>query len=162
MIRPASIEDVVGILEIVNYEIEHSTVLYEYEPRTLAQETEWFNEKQKADWPVLVAELDGKIAGFGTYGPFRSRAAYQKSIEHSVYANKDFRGKTIGYKLMLELIRIARSNQFHTMIAGIDSSNQGSIEFHRKFGFEIVGTFKEIGFKFDKWLNVTFMQLHLE
>lgn len=162
MIRPASIEDVPGILEIVNYEIEHSTVLYEYEPRTLAQETEWFNEKQKADWPVLVAELDGKIAGFGTYGPFRSRAAYQKSIEHSVYVNKDFRGKTIGYKLMLELIRIARSNQFHTMIAGIDSSNQGSIEFHRKFGFEIVGTFKEVGFKFDKWLNVTFMQLHLE
>lgn len=162
MIRPASIEDVPGILEIVNYEIEHSTVLYEYEPRTLFQQTEWFNGKQNADWPVLVAELDGKIAGFGTYGPFRSRAAYQKSIEHSVYVHKDFRGKTIGYKLMLELIQVARFNQFHTMIAGIDSSNQGSIEFHRKFGFQIVGTFEEVGFKFDKWLNVTFMQLLLE
>ena len=154
-------QDVHGILDIVNHEILHSTVLYEYEPRTIDQQNAWFLEKQLGGWPVIVAELDGEIAGFGTYGSFRARPAYSNTIEHSVYVHKDYRGKAIGNALMVELIRLAKKNGFHTMIAGIDSSNKGSMEFHRKFGFETVGTFKEVGFKFDKWLDVVFMQLML-
>lgn len=159
--REAALLDVPGILEIVNHEILHSTVLYEYEPRTLEQQTDWLESKQKDGWPIFVAEHNEQIVGFGTYGPFRARAAYQKSVEHSAYVHKDFRGKTIGYQLMLNLIESAKQRGFHTMIAGIDSSNKGSVEFHRKFGFEIVGTFKEVGYKFDRWLDVTFMQLLL-
>ena len=161
VIRPAEIQDVHGILDIVNHEILHSTVLYEYEPRTIDQQNAWYLEKQLCGWPVIVAELDGEIAGFGTYGSFRSRPAYSNTIEHSVYVHKDYRGKAIGNALMVELIRLAKKNGFHTMIAGIDSSNKGSMEFHRKFGFETIGTFKEVGFKFDKWLDVVFMQLML-
>jgi phosphinothricin acetyltransferase len=160
-IRKAERTDLAGILEIVNHEIVHSTVLYEYEPRTVEQQTEWFEAKKKDSWPVFVAELNARVVGFGTYGPFRERAAYRKSIEHSVYVHKDFRGNTIGHRLMVELIQTAKQNGFHTMIAGIDSSNQGSVEFHRKFGFEVIGTFKEVGFKFNRWLDVTFMQLLL-
>ena len=94
---------------------------------------------------VIVADLNGKAIGFGTYGPFRARPAYSKSIEHSVYVHKDHRGKAVGNSLMVELIKLAKVGEFHTMIAGIDSSNMNSVEFHRKFGFEVVGTFKEVG-----------------
>lgn len=161
-IRNANSNDIPSILEIVNHEILNSTVLYEYEPRSIRQQTEWFESKKADAWPVIVAEINGLVVGFGTYGPFRSREAYQKSIEHSVYVHKDYRGKTIGHRLMVELIRIAKQGEYHTMVAGIDSSNQGSVEFHRKFGFEEVGTFKEVGYKFNRWLNVTFMQLLLD
>ena len=162
VIRVATRSDVPAILEIVNHEILNSTVLYEYEPRTIEQQQDWFAEKQSENWPVIIAELNGSVVGFGTYGLFRQRAAYSKSIEHSVYVHKDFRGKTIGNALMVKLIKLARSNGYHTMVAGIDSSNMGSVEFHRKFGFEVVGTFKEVGHKFDRWLDVIFMQLRLD
>jgi L-amino acid N-acyltransferase YncA len=161
-IRVATENDIPAILGITNYEILNSTVLYEYEPRSLEAQLVWFQEKTDTNWPVIVAELDEHVIGFGTYGPFRERPAFSKSIEHSVYVHKDFRGKAVGNALMLELIRTAKANGFHTMIAGIDSSNMSSVEFHRKFGFEVVGTFNEVGFKFDKWLDVIFMQLLLK
>ena len=160
-VRKASTADIPFILEITNHEILTSTVLYEYEPRTIKQQTEWYNEKLAHKWPIIVAEQEGVVVGFGTYGSFRARPAYSKSIEHSVYVHKDHRAKTVGNALMVELIRLAKDGGFHTMIAGIDSSNMGSVEFHRKFGFEVVGTFKEVGFKFDMWLDVVFMQLLL-
>ncbi|MCF8463609.1 MAG: GNAT family N-acetyltransferase [Flavobacteriales bacterium] len=161
LIRTATENDVPRIMEITNHEILNSTVLYEYEARSIEMQQTWFVEKQTNNWPVIVAEKDGVVVGFGTYGPFRARIAYQYSIEHSVYVHKNHRGKAIGNKLMVELIRLATVGGYHTMIAGIDSANMGSVEFHRKFGFEVVGTFKEVGFKFDKWLNVIFMQRFL-
>ncbi|MCF8257868.1 MAG: GNAT family N-acetyltransferase [Flavobacteriales bacterium] len=160
-IRQAREADVAAILDITNHEILHSTVLYEYEPRSLETQMEWFHDKLAQGWPVLVAEVDETVVGFGTYGTFRQRIAYRFSVEHSVYVHKGHRGKSIGNALMVELICQARANGFHTMIAGIDSSNMGSVAFHRKFGFEVVGTFKEVGFKFDRWLDVLFMQLIL-
>ena len=160
-IRVATELDIPAILEITNYEILNSTVLYEYEARSLDTQLQWFNDKMANGWPVLVAELNGAVVGFGTFGKFRERIAYRFSVEHSVYVHKDHRGKAIGNALMVELIRLAKAQGYHTMIAGIDSTNMGSVEFHRKFGFEVIGTFKEVGFKFDKWLNVVFMQLIL-
>ena len=106
-IRPATEGDLVTILEITNHEIINSTVLYEYEPKTLEQQTAWFNEKLKHNWPIIMAEVNGVAVGFGTFGLFRARPAYSKSIEHSVYVHKDHRGKAIGNVLMVELIKIA-------------------------------------------------------
>jgi len=160
-VRIAAESDLPAILEITNHEILNSTVLYEYEARSLSTQLAWFNEKREHGWPIIVAELGSKVVGFGTYGSFRTRPAYSKSVEHSVYVHTDHRGKAIGNALMVELIRLAKASDLHTMIAGIDSSNMSSVEFHRKFGFEVVGTFKEVGFKFDKWLDVVFMQLML-
>lgn len=161
LVRPATESDVRAILEIVNHEIMHSTVHYDYEPRTLPEQQDWFLQKQHKNEPIFVAEIDGTIAGFATYGPFRERAGYFRTIEHSVYVHKDFRGKSVGYQLMIEVIRSAKERDYHTIIAGIDSANKGSVEFHRKFGFEMVGTFREVGYKFDHWLDVIFMQLML-
>ena len=165
VIRNAETEDVNKILEIVNHEILHSTVIYEYKERTLEQQLEWFEQKQADGLPVIVAEIGGRVVGFGTYGTygtFRTRPAYQFSVEHSVYVSHESRTNGVGKQLLTKLIKLAKDNGFHVMVAGVDSSNQQSFAFHKKFGFKEVGTFKEVGFKFDKWLDIRFLQLILD
>lgn len=161
-IRAYTTEDTQAILEILNYNILHSTSLYDYEIRSYEQQKIILDDKLNKGFPVIVAELNGKVAGFGMYSEFRFRKAYQFTIEHSVYVNENFQGKGIGKLLLQELIDLARKQNLHTMIAVIDSENQKSVVFHEKFGFETVGIFKECGFKFDRWLNTVFMQLLLK
>ncbi|PRX53676.1 GNAT family N-acetyltransferase [Flagellimonas meridianipacifica] len=162
IIRKAEERDVTEILDIVNYEILNSTVLYDYKKRTYQQQLVWFEKKQIDKMPIIVAEIENRVAGFGTYGIFRPWAAYQFSVEHSIYVHRDMRANGVGKKLLSKLIELAKDNGFHTMIAGVDGSNEKSFEFHKNFGFEEIGTFKEIGFKFDKWLDLRFLQLFLK
>ena len=161
-IRNAKKENVPSILEIVNYEIKNSTVLYDYKERAYEFQLNWFLNKSKEKMPVIVAEKEGEILGFGTFGIFRPWDAYQHSVEHSIYVHRKSRGQGIGKLLLTELINTAKKDGFHTMIAGIDASNEKSILFHKNFGFDEIGTFKEVGYKFDKWLDLTFMQLFLK
>lgn len=161
-IRLAEAKDLPAILEIVNYNILNSTAVYDYDPKSLSEMQTWFEEKQQANWPVFVAELDGEITGYASYGPFRFKQGYRFTIEHSVYVNNKHNGKGIGKLLLTELITLAKAKNYHTMIGGIDADNKGSIEFHKKFGFTETGTIKESGFKFGRWLDLTFMQLILE
>jgi len=161
-IRAYKTEDTQAILEILNYNILHSTSLYDYEIRSYEQQKSILEDKLNKGFPVIVAELNGEVAGFGMYSEFRFREAYKFTVEHSVYVNEDFQGKGIGKLILQELIDLARKQKLHTMIAVIDSENQKSVEFHEKFGFETVGVFKECGFKFDRWLNTVFMQLLLK
>lgn len=84
------------------------------------------------------------------------------SVEHSIYADKKYRNKGVGIKIIKKLIQLARKQGYHTMISGIDASNSGSINFHKKFGFKEVGRFNQIGYKFEKWLDLIFMQLYLD
>jgi phosphinothricin acetyltransferase len=111
--------------------------------------------------PVVVSEMNGTVVGYGTYGIFRPWDGYRYSIEHSMYVHNDSRGLGIGKLIMSELIKRATTEGYHTMIAGVDASNNGSYEFHKKLGFIEIGTFKEIGYKFNKWLDLIFMQLIL-
>ncbi|MBG47306.1 MAG: GNAT family N-acetyltransferase [Pseudozobellia sp.] len=161
-IRDAQEKDIRSILEIINFEILNTTALYHYEPRTLNQQLEWFKDKKKSNFPVLVAEDESGIIGFGSYGTFRPWAAYQFSIEHSIYVHKDSQGKGVGNVLMTELIKKAKQEGYHTMLAGVDASNEASVAFHKKFGFKEVGIFKQVGYKFDKWLDLNFLQLLLK
>jgi len=161
-IRKATEKDIPEILEIINYEILNSTVIYDYEERSFAQQLEWFQNKEKKNMPVLVAEKEEQVAGYATFGIFRPWAAYQFSIEHSIYVHKEARGLGIGEKLMKELLQIAKERKYHTIIAGVDGSNEGSYRFHKKFGFKEIGRFNQIGYKFDKWLDLIFMQLFVE
>lgn len=160
-IRKASKADLPGILEIVNHEIQHSASIYDYAERSLEQQTAWFQEKQNNHYPVWVAETKHQILGFGTYGIFRPKEGYKFCVEHSIYIHHEHQGKGIGKQMMTQLIRSAQEQNIHSMIAGIDASNQGSIDFHKQFGFIETGTLKEVGFKFGKWLDLTFMQLTL-
>ncbi|CAH0335696.1 L-methionine sulfoximine/L-methionine sulfone acetyltransferase [Flavobacterium sp. CECT 9288] len=161
-IRTYKTEDAQAILEIINYNILHSTALYDYNTRTLEQQMSIIADKQSKNFPVIVAEIDGVVVGFGMYSEFRFREAYKFTVEHSVYVSQDHHGKGIGKLLLEELIVLAKKQNLHTMIAVIDSENQSSVEFHEKFGFKTVGIIKESGFKFDRWLHSVFMQLILE
>lgn len=161
-IRPYKDSDSQAILDIINYNILNSTALYDYNTRTLEQQTEILKEKTDKNFPVIVAVLNEKVVGFGYYSEFRFREAYKYTVEHSVYVNKDFQGMKIGHLLMEELIKTAKEQKLHTMIAVIDSENKSSVKFHEKYGFKTVGIIKESGYKFERWLDSVFMQLILE
>ena len=161
-IRPYKTEDTQAILDIINYNILHSTALYDYSIRTFDQQKNILDEKIAKQFPVIVAELEGQVVGFGMYSEFRFREAYKYTVEHSVYVHQDNHGKGIGKILLQELIILAKAKGLHTMIGVIDAENKSSIDFHEKFGFKTVGIIKESGYKFDRWLDSVFMQLILE
>lgn len=161
-IRPAKLEDLNKILEIVNHSILHTTANYNYDIQTLEVQTKWFEDKKTKNMPVVVADLNGEVVGFGSYGQFREKIGYQYTVEHSVYVVDNVIGKGIGSKLLTELIRLAKEQGFHVMIGAIDADNTGSIAFHEKFGFTAIGTIREVGYKFDHWLDLVFMQLILK
>jgi phosphinothricin acetyltransferase len=161
-IRSFEIKDTQSILEIINYNILNSTALYDYKTRDFETQKTILEEKIEKGFPVIVAESDGKIVGFGMYSEFRFREAYKFTVEHSVYVSSDEMGKGIGKKIMTQLIIIAKAQGLHTMIGVIDSENKSSIIFHEQFGFKTVGIIKESGYKFDRWLDSVIMQLLLE
>ncbi|MFD2891466.1 GNAT family N-acetyltransferase [Flavobacterium chuncheonense] len=161
-IRPYEKEDCAAILDIINYNILHSTALYDYNTRSLAQQSTIFEDNLAKGYPIIVAiNPKNEVVGFGYFGAFRFREAYQFTVEHSVYVHPDFQGHKIGHLLLSHLIELAKTQKRHTMIAVIDSENQGSVAFHEKFGFTTVGIIKESGYKFDRWLDSVFMQLML-
>ena len=160
-IREAQQKDLSIILDIMNDAILHTTSIYDYEIRTAQFVENWFNKKRLDNMPVLVAELNGSAVAYGSYGIFRSWDAYKFSVEHSIYVQKNFQGQGIGKQLLIALISRAKNDGYHTMIAGIDADNQESYDFHQKFGFFEAGRMKEVGYKFDRWLDLVFMQLML-
>ena len=160
-IRAYQTEDTQAILDIINYNILHSTALYDYNIRNYEQQQAILEDKTNKGFPVLVAELNEELVGFGMYSEFRFREAYKFTVEHSVYVSENHIGKGIGKVLLSELIQLAKAQGLHTMIGVIDSENQGSIEFHEQFGFKTVGIIKESGYKFDRWLDSVFVQLLL-
>lgn len=157
-IRDYQIQDCKAIIEIINDAILNSTALYDYNIRTLNTQEAIFEEKLQKGFPVIVAESNNEVVGFGYYSEFRFREAYKFTVEHSVYANKNAIGKGIGKLLLNELIERAKKQNLHTMIGVIDSENTNSVDFHKKFGFEEVGFIKESGFKFDRWLHSVIVQ----
>lgn len=160
-IRPATEADLGAILDLYNEAILNSTAVYQEKPHTLEMRQQWYADKQTAGFPVFVAEIYGIFAGFSTYGPFRNWPGYRFTVEHSVYVVSTFRRMNIGRRLVEALIEHARNAGMHIMIAGIDSSGEGSIALHRSLGFIEVAHFKEVGYKFGQWLDLKFMQLNL-
>ena len=151
------------ILDIFNDAIVNSTALFDYKPRAAQSMVGWFDTKRAGGFPVIgVEDRDGRLLAFGSYGAFRAWPAYKYTVEHSVYVQKDHRGKGLGRVVMTELIAAARLNDLHAMIGGIEATNTGSIVLHEKLGFKHVGTLPQVGFKFGRWLDLTFYQLLLE
>lgn len=161
-IRHFENKDIQSILDIINYNILNSTALYDYKTRTFEAQKAIVEDKTNKGFPVIVAERDGILVGFGMYSEFRFREAYKFTVEHSVYVSPSEIGKGIGKLLLTELIELAKAQGLHTMIGVIDSENKSSITFHEQFGFKTVGIIKESGYKFDRWLDSVFMQLLLE
>ncbi len=161
-VRPATITDVRAILEIYNDAVLNTTANYDYEPRTLEQRINWFADHEKSGHPVLVAVAPGgAVVGWSALNRYHDRPGYRFTTENSVYVAADHRGKGVGKLLMTPLVAAARERGFHAIIAAIDAANTASVRLHASFGFEQVGLFKQVGFKFGRWLDVAYMELLL-
>lgn len=161
IIRNATVNDLPGILEIYNHVIINTTAVYSEEPHTLDMRLAWYNDRISNGFPVFVAEINGAVAGFGTFGHFRAWPCYRYTVEHSVYVHIDHRGKGLSKLLLQPLIDRAGEMKLHALIAGIDGENEISYRLHQSFGFVEVAHFKEVGFKFGRWLDLKFMELIL-
>lgn len=161
-IRSSSDADLPEMLTIYNDIILHTTAVYQYQTHNLEMRRAWYEDKLKAGYPVFVAESEGKVAGFSTFGPFRAWQAYKYTVENSVYVAADHRGKGIGRLLMMPLIKEAKKREMHAIIAGIDATNTVSLHLHQSLGFEEVAHFREVGYKFGRWLDLKFLELLLD
>jgi L-amino acid N-acyltransferase YncA len=150
------------ILAIFNDAILNSTALYDYKPRTMANMEAWFEAKRRGRYPVIGAfEEDKRLAGFVSYGSFRAWPAYKYSVEHSVYIRGDRRGQGLGKLLLAEIVKAATAQDYHTLIGGIDSTNEASVRLHQSAGFAHCASIKQAGYKFGRWLDLEFYQLIL-
>jgi L-amino acid N-acyltransferase len=157
-IRPAGSDDLEAMLAIYNDAIVNTTAVYDYQRRTADAQRQWFETKQAQRLAVLVAVENAGIIGFGSFGPFRPWPAYQFTVENSLYVDSAFRRKGAGTALLASLVTAAHTAGYHTMVAGIDATNEASLALHRKAGFEPVAHFREVGWKFERWLDLVFME----
>jgi phosphinothricin acetyltransferase len=159
LVRDATEADLPIILEIYNDAVANTTAIWNDVLVDLPNRKEWFAARKARGFPVLVAETDGQVAGYASYGDWRAFDGYRHTVEHSVYVHREARGGGIGRMLMQELIARAASNGVHVMIAAIESENAASIRLHEKLGFHVAGKFSEVGIKFGRWLDLTCMAL---
>jgi L-amino acid N-acyltransferase YncA len=161
LVRDATEADLAEIRAIYNHAVEHTTAIWNETVVDLDNRIEWFRMRQARGFPVLVADKDGRVAGYASYGDWRAFEGFRHTVEHSVYVEKDHQGAGIGRQLMTALIERAGQNGIHVMIAGIEAGNTASIALHEKLGFRNGGTFREVGTKFGRWLDLTFMELRV-
>lgn len=160
-IREALLRDLPGILDIYNDAIRTLTATFDLEEQTLEERKAWF-EKYGEKNPLIVAKVDGKLAGYCSLSPFRDKAGYARTTELSLYISPEFRGQGVGQALLEDIIRRAAELGYHTVIGAITGGNEASVKLHKKYGFEFVGCFKEVGYKFEEWQDVHFYQLILD
>lgn len=162
-IRSAVEKDAAVITDIYNDAVINSTAIWNDKTVDIANRIKWLSDRQTAGFPVLVAvdEQDNAL-GYASYGDWRPWDGYRYTVEHSVYVHKASQGKGIGVALMQSLITQATEQGKHVMVAGIESKNTPSIALHRKLGFTDAGQISQVGTKFGRWLDLTFMQLRLD
>ncbi|MCG8306250.1 MAG: N-acetyltransferase family protein [Cytophagales bacterium] len=158
MIRNVALADAGQICDIYNYYILHTIITFE---ESEVRETEMRSriEKTIAKFPWIVYEADSKVIGFAYASEWKSRCAYKHSLETTVYLRKGEEGNGVGSKLYAELIDRLKKMEYHALIGGISLPNEASIRLHEKFGFEKIGQFKEVGYKFGKWIDVGYWEL---
>lgn len=160
-IRNATLADQSAILDIINYHIEHTTAIFDFDKRDIETQNSIFKTKTKKGFPTLVATLNNEIVGFASYDVFRNKAGFNPTLEQSIYIKPEYTGKGIGIVLLQKLIATAKQNKLKNLVAVIDGSNTKSIAFHKKAGYEIIGTMPQSAFKFNTWLDTVFLQLQL-
>jgi L-amino acid N-acyltransferase YncA len=157
-VRPATIDDADALRAIYNLEVLTSTVTFDLVPRSLEEQTAWMRARSGAHVVVVADTDDGHVAGFASLSPYRDRPAYSTSVEDSVYVHRDHQGRGVGRLLLADLVERAEQHGFHTMMARIVGGHEASIGLHRALGFTEVGTEREVGRKFGRWLDVVVMQ----
>lgn len=153
--------DLPGILSIYNAVIATSTAVFAEAPVTLENRRAWRAGRLEAGHPVLVAEEDGEVVGFGCLGPFRVGTGYGSTVEHSVHVREDRRGRGVGAGLLEALIERAVAAGRRDMIAGMDAGNAASIRLHERFGFERAALLPDVAEKWGRRLDLLFMRRRL-
>ena len=162
-VRPARFEDCPAILEIYNDAVLTTTASYDYEPRTLEHRQDWFMAHERDQLAIFVAESPaGEVVGWSALNRFHDRVGYRFTSENSIYVAAPWRGRGVGGRLLAPLVSAARARGLHAIIACIDAQNAASIRLHQRAGFEQVGLFRQVGYKFDRWLDVAYLELILD
>ncbi|MFT4098196.1 MAG: GNAT family N-acetyltransferase [Rhodoblastus sp.] len=157
-IRDATQADAAAICAIYNHAVRETTAIWNDVEVDAANRAAWLAERQGAGFPVIVAESEGVVRGYATYGPFRPHDGYRFTVENSVYVAASAQGGGIGRALMTALVDRAQRAGLHVMVAGIEAENAGSIRLHAGLGFSEVGRLTQAGTKFGRWLDLLFMQ----
>jgi L-amino acid N-acyltransferase YncA len=160
-IRDASEIDASGILRIYNDAVLHTTAIWNDQLSSLEGRVAWLKERQQSGYPVVVAADGANILGYASFGAFRPWDGYRHTVEHSVYVDGASRRGGVGHALMDRLILRAQSMNKHVMVAGIEATNEPSLRLHARLGFVQAGHLRAVGRKFDRWLDLVFMQLIL-
>jgi phosphinothricin acetyltransferase len=156
-VRLAQVDDAEAIRAIYNLEVSESTVTFDLVPRSLEEQRQWLTARSGAH-AVIVAVDGEEVVGFGSLSPYRDRPAYSTTVEDSVYVRRDRQGAGVGKLLLDELVALATAHGFHTVIGRVVGGHDASIAVHRSAGFSVVGTEREVGRKFGRWLDVVVMQ----
>lgn len=164
MIRDAAPADLEAVTALYSREVLNGTATFELDPPSLAEMTIRFNAVRDKGLPWLVAEVDGGFAGYAYAAPFRPRPAYRYGVEGSIYVEENARGRGVGKALLAELIERSRELGLRHVIGAISDSttSQASIALHERLGFRPIGTYHQVGWKFDRWIDVHLMQLDLD
>jgi len=160
VIRTATEADLLSIHEIYNFYVLTSTCTYQLEPEPFEDRLAWFASHGELH-PVIVYEVDGMVVGWGSLSVWNKRAGYVRTVEASIYVRQQWHRHGVGKALLGELILRAKSLGHHVLIGGASSDQTASIALQESLGFERIGTFREVGFKFNRWLDVTYLQLRL-
>ncbi len=164
-IRQATVEDLPAILEIYNEAVLNTTASYDYEPHTLEMRRAWWEQHARDQLPVLVAESNPSkaqatpnISGWAALSRYHHKIGYRFTVEDSIYVASHCRGQGMGSRLLQTLLTQAQNLELKAVIAAIDAKNEPSQRLHARFGFETVGRFKQVGYKFGRWLDVVYME----
>lgn len=157
-VRPATIDDAEAIRSIYNPEVLEATVTFDLVPRTLEEQRAWLSDRSGVHAAVVAVHEGGAVVGFASLSPYKERPAYRTTVEDSVYVHRDRQGEGIGTLLLGELLATATLHGFHAVVARIVGGHDASISLHARHGFATVGTEREVGRKFGRWLDVVVMQ----
>ncbi len=160
MIRPATAADASRIAAIYNHHVRETVVTFEEQP-VADEEMARRIAETVAEYPWLVSELDGAMVGYAYASSWKRRSAYRYAVESTIYLTPEFHGRGLGSELYRALIAEMRARGFHCTIGGISLPNPASIALHEKLGYKHIGQFREVGWKFGKWVDVGYWELLL-
>ena len=161
LIRPATEADLPGIFAIYDHEVLHGTATFDTEPKSPAGRLEWLRDDGNGRYPILVAEVDGAVAGWARLHAWSNRCAYARAAENAVYVHREHRGKGVGHALLGEIIRLAPARGVHVLLARIVEGNPASLKLHEAHGYRSIGVMRRVGEKFGRVLDVHLLDRQL-
>lgn len=160
VIRKASLEDIPALQKIYNDAVLHTTATYDTEIKDYADRLRWYEQHETEPYVLFVEEIDKTVAGYASLSQYRERRAFDPSVEISVYVDEAFQNQGVGSSLMKAVLDYAKNQKcIHTVVSLITSENEHSIYLHEKLGFSYCGKIKDAGYKFGRWIDLSFYQI---